>query len=97
MASLTSKQRAQLRSIANDYDAIFQIGKGGIGDNFIKQMDDALEARELVKVKVLETAFMTARDACEEVCEAVGAEPVSVVGNKFIVYRESVNKKKIEI
>lgn len=97
MASLTSKQRAHLRSIANDYDAIFQIGKGGIGDNFIKQMDDALEARELVKVKVLETAFMSAREACEEVCGAVGAEPVSVVGNKFIVYRESVNKKKIEI
>lgn len=97
MASLTSKQRARLRSIANDYDAIFQIGKGGIGDNFIKQMDDALEARELVKVKVLETAFMSAREACERVCEAVGAEPVSVVGSRFIVYRESADKKKIEI
>lgn len=95
MAALTSKQRAKLRSTANDYDAIFQIGKGGIGENFIKQMDDALEARELVKVKVLETALMTARDACDVVCEACGAQPVSVVGSKFIVYRESVNKKKI--
>jgi RNA-binding protein len=97
MASITSKQRAHLRSIANNYDAIFQIGKGGIGDNFLKQMEDALEARELVKVKVLETAFMSAREACEEVCAAIGAEPVSVVGNKFIVYKESVNNKKIEI
>lgn len=97
MAQLTSKQRARLRSMANDYDAVFQIGKGGISGNFIKQMDDALEARELVKVKVLEAALMSARDACETVCEAVGAEPVSVVGNKFIIYRESVNKKKIEL
>ncbi|MCD8048958.1 MAG: ribosome assembly RNA-binding protein YhbY [Clostridia bacterium] len=94
---ITSKQRAKLRGIANDIDTIFQIGKGGIGDNFIKQMDDALEAREIVKVKVLETAFISAREACEEVCAAVGAEPVATIGNKFVVYRESKNDKKIEL
>lgn len=94
---ITSKQRAHLRSLANNIDAIFQIGKGGIGDNFLKQMEDALEARELVKVRVLETAFMSAREACEEVCDAIGAEPVSVIGSKFVVYKESVNNKTIEI
>lgn len=92
---ITSKQRAKLRGIANSIDTIFQIGKGGIGDNFLRQMEDALEAREIVKVKVLETAFISAREACEEVCEAIGAEPVSCVGNKFVVYKESVNNKKI--
>ncbi len=94
---ITSKQRAYLRGLANNIDTIFQIGKGGIGDNFLKQMEDALEAREIVKVKVLETAFMTAREACEAVCEEIGCEPVSCVGNKFVVYKESRNNKKIEL
>ena len=93
--ALTGKQRAKLRAAANGYDAIFQIGKGGIGDNFLKQMVDALEARELVKVKVLESAFISARAACEEVCAAIGAEPVSVIGNKFVVYKESENNKRL--
>ena len=92
---ITSKQRAKLRGLANGIDTIFQIGKGGIGDNFLKQMEDALEARELVKVKVLETAFMSAREACEIVCEEINAEPVSCVGNKFVVYKESRDNKKI--
>ncbi|MGM9550647.1 MAG: YhbY family RNA-binding protein [Clostridia bacterium] len=94
---ITSKQRAYLRGLANNIDTIFQIGKGGIGDNFLKQMEDALEAREIVKVKVLETAFMSAREACEAVCEEIGAEPVSCVGNKFVVYKESVNNKQIKL
>ena len=83
--------------MANGIDTIFQIGKGGIGDNFLKQVADALEARELVKVRVLETALISAREACEEVCEAIDAEPVSVIGNKFVVYKESVNNKKINL
>ena len=94
---ITSKQRAYLRGLANNIDTIFQIGKGGIGDNFLKQMEDALEAREIVKVKVLETAFMSAREACEIVCEEIGCEPVSCVGNKFVVYKESVNNKQIKL
>ncbi len=94
---ITSKQRAKLRSLANNIDTIFQIGKGGIGENFLKQMTDALEAREIVKVRVLETAFISPREACEEVCEAIGAEPVSVIGSKFVVYKESVNNKTIEL
>ena len=83
--------------MANGIDTIFQIGKGGIGDNFLKQVADALEARELVKVRVLETALISAREACEEVCEAIDAEPVSVIGNKFVVYKESVNNKMINL
>ncbi len=94
---ITSKQRAKLRSLANNIDTIFQIGKGGIGENFLKQMTDALEAREIVKVRVLETAFISPREACEEVCDAIGAEPVSVIGSKFVVYKESVNNKTIEL
>ena len=94
---MTGKQRAKLRGMANGIDTIFQIGKGGIGDNFLKQVADALEARELVKVRVLETALISAREACEEVCEAIDAEPVSVIGNKFVVYKESVNNKKINL
>lgn len=94
---ITSKQRAYLRGLANNIDTIFQIGKGGIGDNFLKQMEDALEAREIVKVKVLETAFMSAREACELVCAEIGAEPVSCVGSKFVVYKESVNNKQIKL
>ncbi len=94
---ITSKQRAKLRGLANNIDTIFQIGKGGIGDNFLKQMEDALEAREIVKVKVLETAFMSAREACEIVCEEIHCEPVSCVGSKFVVYKESRDHKTIEL
>ncbi len=94
---MTSKQRAYLRGLANDYRAIFQIGKNEISDNFIKQIDDALEARELIKVHVLENSGLTAKEACAAVCEETGAEPVSTVGNKFVIYRESKNNKVIEL
>ncbi|MGN1097994.1 MAG: YhbY family RNA-binding protein, partial [Clostridia bacterium] len=92
---ITSKQRAYLRGLGHVQSAIFQIGKGGINENLIKQLDDALEARELIKVTVLETALMSARGACEELCEALNAEPVQCIGNKFVIYRESVDNKKI--
>ena len=89
---ITSKQRAFLRGKANDLDAIFQIGKDGIHENLIAQLGDALEARELIKIKVLETAMLTAREASEAVCEATGADPVQCIGTKFVIYRPNSEK-----
>jgi XTP/dITP diphosphohydrolase len=84
---LNSRQRAQLRGLGNGLDTILQIGKGGITENVVRQLDDALTARELVKCRVLETSLLTAREACEELCAAVRAEPVQVIGTRFILYR----------
>ena len=92
---LDSKQRAFLRGKANDLPAIFQIGKGGINDNLKKQVFDALEARELIKFHVLNNSEYSAREACADICEMVGANPVSVVGNKFVIYKRSREHKKI--
>lgn len=92
---LDSKQRAYLRSLSNDMQVIFQIGKGGINSNMIKQVFDTLEARELIKLHVLNNSGYTAREACEEICASVGANPVSVVGNKFVIYKRSREHKKI--
>ncbi|MBQ5902442.1 MAG: ribosome assembly RNA-binding protein YhbY, partial [Clostridia bacterium] len=86
---LTSKQRAQLRGLANTIQPIVHIGKGGIGDALIKQVDDALEARELIKLTVLENANMTAREVADEIAVKVKADVVQVIGWKFILYRES--------
>ncbi len=91
---LTSKQRAQLRGLANGIDTILHIGKDGIGENLIVQANDALEARELIKGKVLENSMMTAREAAEELAVAVRAEVVQVIGTKFVLYRPSHNKEK---
>ena len=92
---ITSKQRAFLRGKANDLDAIFQIGKDGVNENMIAQLNDVLEARELIKIKVLETAMLTAREASEIVCEATGAEPVQCIGSKFVIYRPNSEKPVI--
>lgn len=86
---LTSKQRAQLRSLANGVDTIVIVGKDGLGENLIAQVNDALESRELVKGRVLEAALLVAREALEALCAATGAEPVCTVGSKFVLYRES--------
>ena len=92
---LTSKQRAQLRGLANGMQAIFQVGKGGIGDALIKQVDDALEARELIKISVLENAQTTSRAVADEIAVKVKADVVQVIGSKFILYRESKEHKEI--
>ena len=84
---LTSKQRAKLRGIATTEDTIFQLGKGGITENFIKSVDAALTARELIKFRVLESAFISTRDAANEVAEQVGAQVVTVIGSKVVLYR----------
>ena len=91
---LTSKQRAQLRGLANDIDTIVHIGKDGIGDNLIKQADDALEARELIKGKVLENSMLSAREGAEELAKATRSEVVQVIGTKFVLYRESHSKPR---
>ena len=84
---LSSKQRAYLRSLSNDLDVIVHIGKDGIGDNLIKQVNDALEARELIKGRVLENSLLTAREAAEELAVAARCEVVQVIGSKFVLYR----------
>ena len=96
---LTSKQRAYLRGLANTERAIFQIGKDGLNDEIIKELDIVLEKRELIKVTVLETSFMSARGACEAICEKIGAEPVQCIGNKVVIYRRAKDKnnRKIEL
>lgn len=92
---LTSKQRSYLRSLANTIDPIFQVGKGGVGDNLIKQFNDALEARELIKATVLRNADTGAREICEEIAVRTGAEVVQVIGSKFVLYKESKKHKEI--
>lgn len=94
---ITSKQRAYLRSLASDMPTIMQIGKCGISENLIRTVSDALEARELVKLSVLDNSDETPRTAAEALAEALGAEVVSVIGKKFVLYRESVKDKRIEL
>lgn len=94
---LTSKQRAELRSMANDLQPIFQIGKDGINDNLIKSVCEALEKRELIKITVLETADLNAHQACDIIAERTGAHPVQSIGRKFVLYKESSENKRIEV
>lgn len=91
---LTSKQRAQLRGLANGIDTILQIGKEGIGENLIKQANDALEARELIKGRVLETCMLTPREAAQELARPTRSDVIQVIGTKFVLYRESHSKEK---
>ena len=94
---LTSKQRAKLRSMGTALDTIFQIGKGGISEETVKQICNALEARELIKARVLENSGYTAREAAEAIAEAAEADVVAVTGTRFVLYKESKTKKKIII
>lgn len=94
---LTSKQRSYLRSLANNLQPIFQIGKGGINDNMIKQFSDALEARELVKASVLKNAESDTRLVCEEIAEMTQSEVVQVIGSKFVLFKKSEKDPVIEL
>lgn len=94
---LTSKQRAQLRGMASTMDTIVHVGKDGIGDNLIKQVDDALAARELIKGRVLENSMYTAREAAEELAVTARCEVVQVIGSKFVLYRQQSDKSKRKI
>ena len=83
--------------MANGIDPIMQVGKGGISENLIKTVDDALEAKELIKLSVLENSDETARSAADTIAEVTGAEVVAVLGRKIVLYRESKKHKKIEL
>lgn len=89
---LNSRQRAQLRGMANSYDTILQVGKSGISEQTLKQVDDALTARELIKLRRLETAPETTRETADFIAQKVGADVVQVIGSKFILYRQSKEK-----
>ena len=94
---LTSKQRAQLRGIANTLDTIVIIGKDGVTENLVKQANDALEAREIIKCRVLENSLLTAREACDELSRLTRSEQVQVIGSKFVLYRQHYDKSKRKI
>lgn len=94
---LTSKQRAYLRALANTLEPTFLIGKGGLNDNMTVDIDMALEARELVKVKILNNSMEDPKEASIEIAEKLGADVVQVIGGKFILYRQSVENPTIEL
>lgn len=93
---ITTKQRAYLRSLANGIPAILQVGKEGVTEAFIKNVDEALDAREIVKVSVLETSPVSSKEAIEEVINKIkGCEAVQVIGRKFVVYKRNLKEPKI--
>ena len=92
---INSKQRSYLRAMANNLGHILQIGKYEIDNNVIEQVDVLLEARELIKISILKNSSTGVREACSEICSATGADPVQVIGNKFVIYRPSINKPTI--
>ncbi|MDD4715232.1 MAG: ribosome assembly RNA-binding protein YhbY [Oscillospiraceae bacterium] len=92
---LTGKQRSYLRALANSMDTVVVIGKNGISDAVIAEGNGALEARELIKCRVLESAMLTAREACDRLAKLTRSEPVQVIGSKFVLYRKS-HKKEIK-
>ena len=94
---LSSKQRAYLRAMAQQLDTIFQIGKSGVTEEICLQISNALEARELIKARVLDNSGYTAKEAASEIALSVGCDVVSCVGTKFVLYKESKKKKRIEL
>lgn len=94
---LTGKQRTYLKGIAHSMKPITQIGKSGVTDNFLSQLDDALEAREIVKINILETSLLDAKETANDIAQALNAEFVQAIGNKFTIYRPSKNNPKIQL
>ena len=94
---LTGKQRAALRSMANTLPAIFQIGKGGVTPELVATLDEAIEARELIKLSVLETAGISAKEAIDQLAKALRAEPVQAIGRKVVLYRKNRENPVIEL
>ena len=94
---LTSKQRAYLRALATEQSAIMQIGKSGVTENLLKTLSDALEARELIKLHVLENSGEAPKELIAALAEALGAEPVAVTGRKIVLYRASEKKPTLEL
>lgn len=94
---LTSKQRAKLRSMANQVETILHVGKGGVTEALVKQAEDALTARELIKGRVLETSPIPLREIAEKLAQDTNAEVVQVIGTKFVLYRRNLKKTVIEL
>ena len=96
---MTSKQRAYLKSLAVNLDTIFQIGKGGITDELCSQLLNALNARELIKIKVLETSPLSPKESAEIISQKIDADTVQVIGTKIVLYRisENIKNRKIDI
>lgn len=94
---ITGKQRSYLKSLANTMKPITQIGKDGVSEAFLSQLDDALEAREIVKVSILENSGLETKETANEVARKLNAEFVQAIGFKFTVYRESKKKPVIEL
>ncbi|MDP4182531.1 MAG: ribosome assembly RNA-binding protein YhbY [Bacillota bacterium] len=94
---LTGKQRSYLRALANEIEPIFQIGKGGINENMIVQFNEALEAREIIKVSVLNNSLEDPKELCNEASRLTGSDIVQVIGKKFVLYKESEKNKVIEL
>ena len=92
---LTGKQRAYLRKLAADADTIIHVGKNGVTDAVIVQTDEALQARELVKGRVLDNVLLSSREACDLLAQNCGAEVVQVIGSKFVLYRKNAKEPKI--
>ena len=91
---MTGAQRAEKRKEANTIQPIFQIGKGDIGENLIRSVDEALEKRELIKLSVLQTAGVAPREAADQIASSTGAEVIQCIGRKFVLYRESQKKDR---
>lgn len=94
---LTSKQRAYLRGIAQSYETIFQIGKGGISDNLIMQVNDALRKRELIKLRVLENSGLTSREAADAIAEQTASDVVQVIGTRFVLFKRNPQDPVIDL
>ena len=94
---MTTKQRAYLKSLAMTMETIFQIGKGGLTDESVRQISNALEARELIKCKVLDTSPVSAKELSNDLARLTASECVQVIGNKVVLYRKSKKKSKIEL
>lgn len=84
---LTSRQRAQLRALANGLETVLIVGKGGVTENVVQEAENALHTRELIKGRVLETALLGAREVCDQLCARIGADGVQAIGTKFVLYR----------
>ena len=94
---LNSKQRAQLKSLAAGLEPTFQIGKGGINDAQVAQIDDYLRVHEIIKIKCLDNSMYTSREAAEEIAERIGAEVVIAIGSKAVLYKRNPEKPVIEL
>ena len=92
---ITSKQRAQLRGMAAALNTELQIGKSGITENVVRQAEEALAARELIKGRVLDNSLLSAREACDALCEACGADGVQDIGSKFVLFKQNEKDPKI--